>query len=147
MRCGLCCRCGSNPALMWLWYRPAAVSLIQPLAWELPYAAGAALKGQRKKKEKRKERNIASCWKFLYGLPNFNFTILSCCLSGLSLNPFSSRDGYTELDLMNIPLSQGGVLAPVTIRVSWILGLVAEHVGKPRHKNKGSFQGQGKHWS
>ena len=31
-------------ALLWLWDRPAAVALIQPLAWELPYAAPTALK-------------------------------------------------------------------------------------------------------
>ena len=29
-------------ALLWLWRRPAAVALIQPLAWEPPYVAGAA---------------------------------------------------------------------------------------------------------
>ena len=35
-----------DPALLWLWHRLAAVALILilPLAWELPYAAGAALK-------------------------------------------------------------------------------------------------------
>ena len=31
-------------ALLWLWYRPAAVAPIPPLAWELPYAAAVALK-------------------------------------------------------------------------------------------------------
>ena len=30
----------------WLWCRPAAAA--QPLAWELPYAAGVALKIKRK---------------------------------------------------------------------------------------------------
>ena len=30
--------------LLWLWYRLAAAALIHPLAWEPPYAAGAALK-------------------------------------------------------------------------------------------------------
>ena len=35
---------GSDPALLWLWHRPAAVALIQPLAWESPYAKGAARK-------------------------------------------------------------------------------------------------------
>ena len=35
-----------------LWYRPAAVTLIQSLAWELPYAGGAALKSKKKKKKK-----------------------------------------------------------------------------------------------
>ena len=32
--------------LLWLWRRPAAVAPILPLAWELPYAAGAALKSK-----------------------------------------------------------------------------------------------------
>ena len=30
--------------LLWLWHRPPAVALIQPLALELPYAMGVALK-------------------------------------------------------------------------------------------------------
>ena len=33
-----------DPVLLWLWCRPAAAAHIQPLAWEPPYAAGAALK-------------------------------------------------------------------------------------------------------
>ena len=33
----------------WLWYRPATIAPIQPLAWELPYAVGAALKRPKKK--------------------------------------------------------------------------------------------------
>ena len=32
-----------DPALLWLWCRTAAGAAISPLAWELPYAAGAAL--------------------------------------------------------------------------------------------------------
>ena len=36
-----------DPALHWLWCRPAAVALIQPLAWELLYATGAALKKKK----------------------------------------------------------------------------------------------------
>ena len=32
--------------------RPAATALIQPLAWELPYAAGAALKRQKQTNKK-----------------------------------------------------------------------------------------------
>ena len=27
-----------DPALLWLWCRPAAIAPIQPLAWEPPYA-------------------------------------------------------------------------------------------------------------
>ena len=37
-------------ALLWLWGRLAAAAPIQPLAWELPYATGAALKKKKKKK-------------------------------------------------------------------------------------------------
>ena len=29
---------------MWLWVRPVAIDLIGPIAWEPPYATGAALK-------------------------------------------------------------------------------------------------------
>ena len=44
MSCGVVCRHGSDPALLWLWCRPGPTALIQPLAWKLPYAAGVALK-------------------------------------------------------------------------------------------------------
>ena len=43
-------QCVTDSALLWLWCRPAAVALIQPLAWEHPYAMGAALKRQKKKR-------------------------------------------------------------------------------------------------
>ena len=43
--------CCSDLALLWLWCRPAAVAPIRSLAWELPYAAGAALKSKKKRKE------------------------------------------------------------------------------------------------
>ena len=44
-------QCVKDPALLWLWYdREAAAAPIRPLAWELPHAAGAALKSQEKKK-------------------------------------------------------------------------------------------------
>ena len=52
MSCSVGHRCGLDPALLWLWHRPAAVALIQPLAWEPLYPEGAALKKQKKKKKK-----------------------------------------------------------------------------------------------
>ena len=48
--CGVGRRCGLDLALLWLWCRPAAAALIRPLAWEPPYATGAALKRQKTKK-------------------------------------------------------------------------------------------------
>ena len=43
MICGVGHRLGSDPALLWLWCRPIARAPTGPLAWEPPYAAGAAL--------------------------------------------------------------------------------------------------------
>jgi len=40
MGCGVGCRYGSDPALLWLWRRPMATAPIRTLAWEPPYAAG-----------------------------------------------------------------------------------------------------------
>ena len=39
----------SDLVLSWLWHRSAATALIQPLAWERPYATGTALKRKKKK--------------------------------------------------------------------------------------------------
>ena len=61
----MCHRCGHNnkkrerlkdPALLWLWCRLAAVAPIYPLAWEIPYAAGAALESKRKKRKTRRKK-------------------------------------------------------------------------------------------
>ena len=49
MSSGVGLRHSSDPVLLWLWHRPAAAALIQPLAWEPAYAAGAALKSKKKK--------------------------------------------------------------------------------------------------
>ena len=38
-----------DPALLWLWCRPAAAVPVQSLGWELPYAAGVALQNKTKK--------------------------------------------------------------------------------------------------
>ena len=39
-----------------LWCRPLAVTLIQPLAQELPYAMGMTQKDQKKKKKRKEEK-------------------------------------------------------------------------------------------
>ena len=45
-----------DPELLCLWRRLAATALIRPLAWEPPYAEGAALKRQKKKKTRNKTK-------------------------------------------------------------------------------------------
>ena len=67
MSCGIGCRHGSDPVLLWLWRRPAATALISPQAWEPPYGAGAALKGQKDKKKKKKPQLIDSFYRIDFG--------------------------------------------------------------------------------
>ena len=57
-----CADTGSDPALLWLRCRLAAVTPIQPLAWESPNALGVVLKSkQTNKKTKTKTKaNYAS---------------------------------------------------------------------------------------
>ena len=50
MRSGVDGGHASDPVLLWLWCRPAAVALIQRLAWELPYATSVSLKRKKKRK-------------------------------------------------------------------------------------------------
>ena len=51
MSCGVGCRRGSDPVLLWLWCRPVAMAPIGPLAWEPPYATRS---GPRKVKKTKK---------------------------------------------------------------------------------------------
>ena len=54
MGCGVGRRQVLDVALLWLWCRPAGAAPIGCLAWEPPYAAGAALKKKKKKKRQKK---------------------------------------------------------------------------------------------
>ena len=56
MSWGVGCKRGSDPVLLWLWHRSVATAPIQPLAWEPPYASGAALKRQKDQKKERKRK-------------------------------------------------------------------------------------------
>ena len=50
--CGVGCRHGSDPKLLWFWCR-----LTRPIAWEPPCATDTALKGQKAKTKKTKQKN------------------------------------------------------------------------------------------
>ena len=58
MSFGIGSRC--SLALLWLWCRLAAAALIQPLAWELPYAMSAALKRKTNKQKNKKKKTTGS---------------------------------------------------------------------------------------
>ena len=58
MGCGIGCRHGSDPTLLWLWHRPVTAAPIRPLAWEPPHAMGAALDKAKPKKNQNKIRRV-----------------------------------------------------------------------------------------
>ena len=72
--CGVGHRRGLDPELLRLWRRLAAVAPIWLLAWELPYAAGAALKCKKRKKNPILEKHFN--WTF----PFPQHISLSCSL-------------------------------------------------------------------
>ena len=61
MSCGVGCRHGLDPVLLWRWCRLEATAPIEPLAWEPPYATGVALKRHTKKDQKKKSQDFHSC--------------------------------------------------------------------------------------
>ena len=60
MSCDVGRRRCSDPALLWLWYRPAATALIGPLAWEPSCASGAAQEMAKRHKTKKTPKKQAS---------------------------------------------------------------------------------------
>ena len=57
MSCGVGHRGSSDLMWLWLWHTPAAIAPIKPLAWELPYTTGAALKSKKKKEKEIANQN------------------------------------------------------------------------------------------
>ena len=57
MSCGVGHRHSLDQA--WLWCRPEATALIQPLAWEPPHAAGAALEKAKTHTQKKKAQSYS----------------------------------------------------------------------------------------
>ena len=72
--CAVGLRRGSDPALLWLWWRLAATAPIRPLAWESPFAAGVAL--EKTKSPPPKRLGLASV---LLRIPASLFTGMLAC--------------------------------------------------------------------
>ena len=53
---------------LWLWYRLVATALIQPLAWEFQYDAGAALKIKTKQNKKPQNIIMTSSYEFIFSI-------------------------------------------------------------------------------
>ena len=77
MSCGAGRRRGSDTKLLWVWCRLAATALIQPLAWEPPYATISTLKRKENSGAHRRalihlmdtEHNVF-CGSFCFLVPN-----------------------------------------------------------------------------
>ena len=67
MSCGVGHRRSSDAVLLWLWPRPAATALIRPLAWEPPYAVGAAIIRQKDKKKTKLKDLWLKMWPLYIG--------------------------------------------------------------------------------
>ena len=79
MSCGVGCRHGSDPALLWLCHRPAGTALIRPLAWEPPYAAEVALE-KTHKTNKQKNHGFKSQSGFRLGLSPGTWVQVPICV-------------------------------------------------------------------
>ena len=62
----------SDLVLLWLWFRPAVAAPIRPLAWELPYAADAALRSKKKLNKNKTKHRITRTGTVKYLMTEFN---------------------------------------------------------------------------
>ena len=90
MSCGVGYRRGLNLVLLRLWHMSADTALIRPLAWERPYAAGVALKRQKRQKKKYFVRRYFETMLVSYFWSNFDIPIFASvgnsCQEQLSLH-------------------------------------------------------------
>ena len=105
MSCGVRHRCSSDPALLWLWCRPAATAPIRPLAWEPPYAAAAA-------QEMEKKTNIVRHCRQLESINSYQGTLIQ------------NRNGLADIE--NSLVVALGVGMDRELRVSRCKGLHTE---------------------
>ena len=121
-------RRGSDPMMLWLWLRPAATSLIGPLAWEPPYATGVAQENGKKTKKKLfpiilvwfQERNMPSSFRRLHRL---------------ILKPYLSNDnigGWLMCLNCQEMVQLGFVLRQLDSFLFSFLRLHLQHMGVPR---------------
>ena len=88
MSCSVGCRRSSGLALLWLWYRLAAIGLIRSLAWEPPYAVGVAPTPQKRERQKQNKTKQKTPLKLLLFLSRYSRLFL---LNLHILDPMQSR--------------------------------------------------------
>ena len=132
MSCGVGRRRGSDPAWLWLWHGLAAAAPILPLAWELPYAAGVALKSRKKKQQQTTQQGWSRCSQKALLRPILTVLIYSSrnksCDISLCLICFILGSKRTHT-----PRSSG--VWPSTLSRSLLLG-VSPHLSCTNHAQK-----------
>ena len=106
MSCDVGCKYSLDPALLWLWPRTAAVALIQPLAWGLPYAVSTALRS--KKKVDETSQNEAESPE-IFKRKNLSFSIVLLTLR-ITSRPVQVHS-WCNLSLVHHPQCSSVVLA------------------------------------
>ena len=107
-----------DPALLWLWCRLAAAAPIQPLAWELLYDVGVALKRQKQNGKMPFDPSIVSS-----GVRLDNWYVVSK----------ATRERVTSGSCWLWREQQLGEVAPLGVVDSWSLNQMGGGVGAPMH--------------
>ena len=97
INCGVGCRCGLDLALLWLWSWSAAAALIWSLAWELPYAAGVALKRWKHPPQTKQNKTKKHCPRWLrkkLGKEQILLKAREILFSGVCLDPLWIIHGF-----------------------------------------------------
>ena len=127
---GEVCRCGSNPALLWLWHRPGAVAPIRPLAWEPPYATGVALKrpkthththkNKKTKKQKKRKKNRKDEGSYFKASAHGTGKFEHCRAAWLAGNSARADDLILNLEVEFLSYLEISVFSLKTFNFHWI---------------------------
>ena len=95
MSCGIGCRRSSDPALLWLWHRPAATALIRPPSRGTSIWRGCGPRKDKKKKEEEEEEIIRDVTKYL----NINMYAASAALKSQK-KFFLNKHKHVHVDVL-----------------------------------------------
>ena len=103
---GVGCRHVSDLALLWLWRRPAITAPIRPLAWEIPYATGVALKSQTKPSKKKKWLTVTCITNDIWGLRIIGHSFYGYVCVGIGKNKGVTQTQNSAI-LQGLPVGLG----------------------------------------
>ena len=142
MSCGVGCRCGSDPTLLWLWCRLVAAAPIRPPNLGTSICCGCGPKKAKKKKKKKKKKKsperetqpFPSVVIILFSFSAASFCYLGCFLSSAQMigpitPPFiqsftlSNSASYPGVGTFQAGKRKGGLLSVVSLTCEEMLNL------------------------